>query len=105
MVQNVKKGAIMTTRIQISVSDDLKAVLDEIKQLTGSPSSKLVSGVLEQTLPAFKEMLYALRTVEDEKINTFDVVKNSARKLLAMSEAKQNEFQKAVSDYEIDTKK
>jgi len=91
-------------RIQVSVSNDLKAVLDDIKELSGSPSSKLITTILEETLPAFKLMRSTLQSIEDEKANTVKLVKDSAGKLLELSQAKQIELKGLVSELDNDEK-
>lgn len=54
-------------RIALTISDEENAILEEISNLTGRPKTKLITEVLRDIMPMYKEMLVSLKEIRDTK--------------------------------------
>ena len=54
-------------RFSVSVSEEMRQLLDEFALLTGQPRASLASELLEETKPILREMLVTFRRFADEK--------------------------------------
>jgi hypothetical protein len=53
-------------RLQVTLSDELWAVLDELHKLTDTPKASILSDMLDQMAPMFQTTVQALRVIKDQ---------------------------------------
>ena len=56
-------------RIALTVPDDLHDILDTLSDLTGTPKTKLILEILEESKPVFIQMITALEQIKESKEN------------------------------------
>ena len=54
-------------RIALTVPDDLHDILDTLSDLTGTPKTKLILEILEESKPVFIQMITALEQSKKAK--------------------------------------
>ena len=54
-------------RIALTVDDDLNGILDELSRLTQTPKSTIIVDFLKDAKPHLKDIVDALKLVEDKK--------------------------------------
>lgn len=69
-------------RIALTVPDDLHDMLDRLSDLTGTPKTKLILEILEESKPVFQQMITALEQIKESKENAPQALKNFAQTLL-----------------------
>lgn len=52
-------------RLQVTLSDEVWALVDEVHALTGTPKSAVISEMLDQVAPVFTGQIEALRYVQE----------------------------------------
>jgi len=60
-------------RIALTVDDDLNILLEELSQLTKTPKSRIILEMLKDAEPHLKEIVVALKMVQDTK-NSKDAI-------------------------------
>ena len=65
-------------RIALTVDNDLNSLLEELSQLTKQPKSKIIVDMLRDAEPHLKEIVNALKMVQDTK-NSKDAISVLAR--------------------------
>ena len=69
-------------RIALTVPDDLHDILDTLSDLTGTPKTKLILEILEESKPVFIQMITALEQIKESKENAPQALKNFAQTML-----------------------
>ena len=101
--ETIKRYQIMRkTRLQISLSPEVREVLKDISVYTKTAPSTFASKVLEDSLPVLRELLEALRVSEKDKEKAFNMITQSANKSLLSSTEKMLKFEQSrdVKDLE-----
>lgn len=75
-------------RIALTVPDDLHDILDHLSDLTGTPKTKLILEILEQSKPVFQHMISALEQIKESKENAPQALKNFAQTMILDSQDK-----------------
>lgn len=65
-------------RIALTVDEDLNALLEELSQLTKTPKSRIIVEMLRDAEPHLREIVVALKMVQDTK-NSHDAIAVLAR--------------------------
>ena len=55
------------TRVNLTVDDDLNAVLDSLAEMEGIPKATMIVNILEEMRPYFSDLLAAMQLVEQKK--------------------------------------
>lgn len=65
-------------RIALTVSDELNAVLSRISDLTETPKSKIITEILNDSMPVFIELLTALEKIKEDSSSADTVIRQMA---------------------------
>lgn len=87
-------------RVQVTLSAEAWALVEEISGLTGDPKAKLLAEVFEAALPAIRSTMEALRIVKQQPREAQRLMQNfAAGALMEMSQA-QLDLDKHISEKE-----
>jgi len=75
-------------RIALTVPDDLNDLLDRVSDLTGTPKTKLIVEILEESAPVFEQMLLALEQIKSSKENAPSIAKKFAQNMILDTQEK-----------------
>jgi predicted DNA-binding protein len=75
-------------RIALTVPDQLNESLDKLSDLTGTPKTKLIIDILEQSAPVFEQMILALEQIKQSKENSPALLKQFAQDMILDSQEK-----------------
>lgn len=65
-------------RIQLTPSDEVMALIDEIHTLTGTPKAAILCEILDEVAPVFQSQLQALRMLQDRPREAQRIIQNFA---------------------------
>lgn len=65
-------------RIALTVSDDLNDILSKISDLTETPKSKIITGILNDSMSVFIELLTALEKIKEDSSSADTVIRQMA---------------------------
>ena len=65
-------------RIALTVSDELNNVLSRISDLTEMPKSKIITEILNDSMPVFIELLTALEKIKEDSSSVDTVIRQMA---------------------------
>lgn len=83
-------------RIALTVPDDLHDLLDHLSDLTGTPKTKLILEILEESKPLFKQMIIALEQIKESKENAPQALKNFAQNMILDGQEKLGDVAREV---------
>ena len=85
-------------RLQITLSDEVWALVEEVHQLTGTPKSAVIAEILDEVAPAFQTTIAALRMLKESPREAQRLMSNySAESVGKLSQA-QLDLDKAIAD-------
>jgi len=70
-------------RIQVTPSDEVWALIDEVHALTGTPKAAIVAEILDEVAPVFSNQLQALRILKDSPREAQRLIQNFANESVA----------------------
>jgi hypothetical protein len=65
-------------RIQVTPSDEVWALVDEVHALTGTPKAAIIAEILDEVSPVFANTIAALRTVKEQPREAQRLIQNFA---------------------------
>ena len=71
----------MTTkrkRLNVTLSDEVWALVNEVHALTGNPKSAVISEILDEVAPVFANQIQALRLLKDQPREAQRLIQNFA---------------------------
>jgi len=69
-------------RLQVTLSDEVWALVDEVHALTGTPKSAVISEILDQVSPVFQNTIHALRIVQEQPREAQRLIQNFANEAI-----------------------
>lgn len=69
-------------RLQITLSDEVWALVDEVHSLTGTPKAAVISEILDQVSPVFLNTIHALRIVQEQPREAQRLIQNYANEAI-----------------------
>jgi hypothetical protein len=70
-------------RIQVTPSDQVWALIDEVHGLTGTPKAAIVAEILDEIAPVFLNQIHALRMLQDTPREAQRLMQNFANESVA----------------------
>ena len=65
-------------RLNVTLSDEVWALVNEVHALTGTPKSAVISEILDEIAPVFQNTINALRIVQDQPREAQRLIQNFA---------------------------
>ena len=72
-------------RVQVTVSDEVWALVNEVHALTGTPRSAVISEILDEVAPVFQNTIHALRIVKEQPREAQRLIQNMANSAIAQT--------------------
>ena len=69
-------------RLQVTLSPEVRALVEEVHQLTGTPRAAIVSEMLDEIAPVFQNTIHALRIVKEQPREAQRLVQNFANEAI-----------------------
>ena len=69
-------------RLQITLSPEVRALVDEVHELTGTPRSAIISEMLDEIAPVFQNTIHALRIVKEQPREAQRLIQNFANEAI-----------------------
>ena len=63
-------------RLQVTLSPEVRALVEEVHQLTGTPRAAIVSEMLDEIAPVFQNTIHALRIVKEQPREAQRLIQN-----------------------------
>lgn len=63
-------------RLQVTLSPEVRALVEEVHQLTGTPRAAIVSEILDEVAPVFQNTIHALRIVKEQPREAQRLIQN-----------------------------
>lgn len=63
------KGKKKTARVLVQVSPEMSALIKELAMEANISTSQLIGDMIEQARPAFEQMLAAIKSLKEERVN------------------------------------
>lgn len=76
----------MTTkrkRLNVTLSDEVWALVDEVHELTGTPKSAVISEILDEVAPVFQTQIQALRVLKESPRQAQQLLQNFANESMS----------------------
>ena len=70
-------------RVQVTLSDEVWALVEEVHALTGTPKSAVISEMLDQVAPVIQTQIGALRLLKEQPREAQRLVQNFANEAIA----------------------
>lgn len=70
-------------RLQITLSDEVWELVNEVHALTGTPKAAVISEILDEVAPVFQNTIQALRIVKEQPREAQRLVQNMANSAIA----------------------
>jgi len=81
-LQRLVHMATKRKRLQVTLSDEVWALVDEVHALTGTPKSAVISEILDQVSPVFQNTIHALRIVQEQPREAQRLIQNFANEAI-----------------------
>ena len=78
----------MTTkrkRLQVTLSDEVWELVNEVHALTGTPKAAVISEILDEVAPVFQNTIHALRIVKEQPREAQRLIQNMANSAIAQA--------------------
>ena len=69
-------------RLQVTLSPEVRALVEEVHQLTGTPRAAIVSEMLDEIAPVFQNTIHALRIVKEQPREAHRLIQNFANEAI-----------------------
>ncbi len=69
-------------RLQVTLSPEVRALVEEVHQLTGTPRAAIVAEILDEIAPAFQNTIHALRIVKEQPREAQRLIQNFANEAI-----------------------
>lgn len=69
-------------RLQVTLSPEVRALVEEVHQLTGTPRAAIVSEMLDEIAPVFQNTIHALRIVKEQPREAQRLIQNFANEAI-----------------------
>lgn len=69
-------------RLNVTLSDEVWALVNEVHALTGTPKSAVISEILDEVAPVFQNTIHALRIVKEQPREAQRLVQNFANEAI-----------------------
>lgn len=69
-------------RLNVTLSDEVWALVDEVHALTGTPKSAVISEILDEVAPVFHNTIQALRIVAEQPREAQRLIANMANEAI-----------------------
>lgn len=63
-------------RLQLTLSDPVWALVNEVHELTGTPKAAIISEILDEVAPVFQTQIQALRVLKDSPREAQRLIQN-----------------------------
>ena len=63
-------------RLQVTLSPEVRALVEELHQLTGTPRAAIVAELLDEIAPVFQTTIHALRIVSEQPREAQRLIQN-----------------------------
>lgn len=70
-------------RLQITLSDEVWALVDEVHELTGTPKAAIISEILDEVAPVFQNTIHGLRIVKEQPREAQRLIQNFVNEAIA----------------------
>lgn len=87
-------------RLQLTLSDEVWALVDEVHKLTGTPKSAIVSEILDEIAPVFVTQLEALRLMQSAPRQAQALMKDFSDKAIEGLAQHNLEFEELLTNHE-----
>ena len=74
--------AVKRKRVLVTPSDEVWALIDEVNELTGTPTAAIIAEILDWVAPVFRNQIEALRVVKEQPLEAQRLVARSANEAL-----------------------
>ena len=91
----------MTTkrkRLNVTLSDEVWALVDEVHSLTGTPKAAVISEILDEVARVFHNQIQALRMLKESPREAQRIINNFAAESLGKLAQVQLDLDKAVTE-------
>lgn len=85
-------------RVQVALSDEVWALVDEVHALTGTPKSAVISEILDEVAPAFAVQIEALRQLKTAPLEAQRLMQNFANESVAKLAQASLDLDTAIAD-------
>ena len=78
----------MTTkrkRLQVTLSDEVWELVNEVHALTGTPKAAVISEILDEVAPVFQNTIQALRIVKEQPREAQRLIQNMANSAIVQA--------------------
>ena len=69
-------------RLQVTLSPEVRALVEEVHQLTGTPRAAIVAEMLDEIAPVFQNTIHALRIVKEQPREAQRLIQNFANEAI-----------------------
>lgn len=69
-------------RLQVTLSPEVRALVEEVHQLTGTPRAAIISEMLDEIAPVFQNTIHALRIVKEQPREAQRLIQNFANEAI-----------------------
>lgn len=83
-------------RLQVTLSDEVWALVEEVHALTGTPKAAVISEILDEIAPAFQNTINALRIVKEQPREAQRLVQNFANEAIGKVAQAQLDLDSAI---------
>ena len=83
-------------RLNVTLSDDVWALVDEVHELTGTPKSAVISEILDEIAPVFQNTIEALRIVKEQPREAQRLMQNFANESIVKATQAALDFDAAM---------
>lgn len=72
-------------RVNVTLSDEVWALVNEVHALTGTPKAAVISDILDEVAPVFQNTIQALRIVKEQPREAQRLIQNMANSAIAQA--------------------
>jgi hypothetical protein len=83
-------------RLQVTLSPEVRALVEEVHQLTGTPRAAIVSEILDEVAPVFQNTIHALRIVKEQPREAQRLMQNFANESIVKATQAALDFDAAM---------
>ena len=92
-------------RLNVTLSDEVWALVDEVHALTGTPKAAVISEILDEVAPVFQTQIQALRMIQDSPREAQRLIQNFANESVAKLAQQSLELDAAIDARTVKGKK
>jgi len=83
-------------RLNVTLSDEVWALVNEVHALTGTPKAAVISEILDQVSPVFQNTIHALRIVQEQPREAQRLIQNYANEAIGTLAQASLDLDKAI---------